>query len=351
MLSIQPCLPASRPGPLISTIAPISFFISKSLRFATKLERPAAPQQPWGACHGAKLFSRLAVPPRSKNGGHDKRHSRFGNFLRLSLGRTLHTGSKSAINPVSMSLDQSFSLAPSMTNEKDKQLPPEFSQSERFSQGWTFRLIDPPAEAGKTGHAPAILRGDLAREFADLHMVANDLSFALECLKEANKIGLPDSDNLLSKALIFSAVITYARPFIGGIRKMDITYFSSIPTFKAAVHKYLISLRNKHVGHSVNEFERSEATGVMVGTVDTPLAELRPAGVGVLQAYNIGLTRKIVEHAIDKITDMIRSILADIDKKRPELFQEFSAKFAIDGKWEMMPFQLPNRENVAKKRK
>ena len=197
-----------------------------------------------------------------------------------------------------------------MTNEKDKQLPPEFSQSERFSQGWTFRLIDPPAEAGETGHAPAILRGDLAREFADLHMVANDLSFALECLKEANKIGLPDSDNLLSKALIFSAVIAYARPF-----------------------------------------ERSEATGVMGGTMGTPLAEWRPADVGVLQAYNIGLTRKIVEHAIDQITDMIRSILADIDKKRPELFQEFSAKFAIDGKWEMMPFQLPNRENVAKKRR
>ncbi len=147
-----------------------------------------------------------------------------------------------------------------MTNEKDKQLLPDFSQSERSNQQWTFRLIDPRrVEAGEI-IAPAILRGNLAREFADLHMVANDLSFALECLKEANKIGLPDSDNLLSKALIFSAVVAYARPFKTGVRelKMDITYYSGIPTFKADVHEYLIAMRDKHVAHSVNEFERSK---------------------------------------------------------------------------------------------
>lgn len=224
------------------------------------------------------------------------------------------------------------------------------SQTERSSQNWTYRFVDlRRIEAGEI-IAPAILRGDLAREFADLHMVSNDLSFALECLTEANKVGLPDSNNLLSKALIFSAVIAYARPFKGGVRKlkMDIAYFSSIPTFKADVHNYLISIRDKHVAHSVNEFEGCEATGVMVGT---PQAEWRPAGVGVLQSYHIGLSRKIVERAIAQITDMISSISADIDKKRPDLFQEFSAAFAIDGKWEMMPFQLPNRENVAKRRK
>lgn len=130
---------------------------------------------------------------------------------------------------------------------------------------------------------------------------------------------------------------------------MDINYFSSIPAFKADVHKYLIAIRDKHVVHSVNEFEQSKATGVMVGT---PQGEWRPAGVGVTQAYHIGLSGKIVKHAIAQITDMLGRISADIDKKRPELFQEFSAKFAKDGKWEMAPIvQFPDRENVAKRRK
>lgn len=238
-----------------------------------------------------------------------------------------------------------------MTNEKDKQLPPKFSQSEHQNPQWTFRFVDPArVEAGEM-IAPAILQGNLASEFADLHMVANDLSFALECLKEANKIGPPDSANLLSKALIFSAVVAYARPFKTGVRelKLDINYFSSIPTFKADVHEYLIAMRDKHIAHSVNEFERSKATGVMVGT---PQAEWRPAGVGVVQAFHIGLSGMIVEHAMAQITDMLDRISAEIDKKRPELFREFNAKFAKEGKWEMEPLaQIPNRENVAKRRK
>lgn len=114
--------------------------------------------------------------------------------------------------------DQSFSLALFMRNEKHKQLPPEFSQSEHQNPRWTFRFVGiTSVEAGEM-IAPAILEGDLASEFADLHMIANDLSFALECLKEANKIGPPNSDNMLSKALIFSAVVAYARPFKTGVR-------------------------------------------------------------------------------------------------------------------------------------
>jgi hypothetical protein len=32
-------------------------------------------------------------------------------------------------------------------------------------------------------------------------MATNDLEFALECFNEANKLGLPDSENINSKAL------------------------------------------------------------------------------------------------------------------------------------------------------
>jgi hypothetical protein len=94
---------------------------------------------------------------------------------------------------------------------------------------WQFRFVDTTTiEAGEF-IAPARLSSDLGREYAEWHMVGTDLSFALDCLKEADKLGIPDSENLHSKALIFSAVVAYARPFKTSVRalRMDAAHFSA----------------------------------------------------------------------------------------------------------------------------
>jgi hypothetical protein len=237
-----------------------------------------------------------------------------------------------------------------MTNDKDEALPLEFSKAEHRSPQWQFQFFDTTTiEAGEM-IVPAKLSGDLAREFAELHMIGADFSFALDCLKESDKLGLPDSENLNSKALIFSAVVAYARPFKTSVRmlRMDAGYFSNLPSFNAETHDYLIAVRDKHVAHSVNDFERSDATGVMVGT---PQAKWRPAGVGVTMMQTIGLSRRIVEQAIIQLTDMRQLVSDHIDRIRPELFQIFCAEFARDGKWEMAPMvQFPDRGNVQKRR-
>lgn len=204
-----------------------------------------------------------------------------------------------------------------MADDQEKPIPPEFSKGEQQSPHWSFNFVDlTRIEAGE--HiVPAKISGNLAYEFAELHMISNDLSFVLECLKEADKIGLPDSEKLLSKSLISSAVVAYARPFKTGVRqlRMDTQFFSNAPAFSSELHKYLIAIRDKHVAHSVNEFERSEATGVMVGTPET---KWRPAGVGVTQIHSIGLSRRIVEQAIVQITNMLGVVSARIDQIRIE---------------------------------
>lgn len=237
-----------------------------------------------------------------------------------------------------------------MTNDKDEALPPEFSKAERQSPGWQFRFLDTTTINAGEMIVPAKLSGDLAREFAELHMIGADFSFALDCLKEADKLGLPDSENLHSKALIFSAVVAYARPFKTSVRslRMDAGYFSSLSSFSSETHDYLIAVRDKHIAHSVNDFERSDATGVMVGT---PQTEWRPAGVGVTVMQTIGLSRRIVEQAIAQITDMLQVVTDHIDRIRPELFQIFCAEYAREGKWEMAPIvRFPDRGNVQKRR-
>ena len=41
--------------------------------------------------------------------------------------------------------------------------------------------------------APALLSSELSRDFAALNLVSADLSFALNCLREADGLGIPDS--------------------------------------------------------------------------------------------------------------------------------------------------------------
>jgi hypothetical protein len=237
-----------------------------------------------------------------------------------------------------------------MTNDKDEALPTEFSKAEHQSPQWQFQFLDTTTIDAGEMIVPAKLSGDLAREFAEWHMIGEDLSFALDCLTESDRLGLPDSENLHSKALIFSAVVAYARPFKTSVRslRMDPGYFSSLSSFSAETHDYLIAVRDKHIAHSVNDFERSDATGVMVGT---PQTKWRPAGVGVTMMQTIGLSRRIVEQAIIQIADMRQVVTDHIDRIRPELFQIFCAEYAREGKWEMARFvQFPNRGNVQKRR-
>jgi hypothetical protein len=237
-----------------------------------------------------------------------------------------------------------------MTSDDDAVIPPEFSKAERQRPQWQFRFVDTTTiEAGEI-IAPARLSSDLGREYAEWHMIGADFSFALDCLKEADKLGIPDSENLHSKALIFSAVVAYARPFKTSVRalRMDAGHFSSLETFSADRHDYLIAVRDRHVAHSVNDLERSDATGVMVGTPET---KWRPAGVGVVMINTIGLTKRTVEEAIAQVTDMVGVVSGHIDRIRPLLFQAFCAEYERERKWEMAPVaQFPDRARVQKRR-
>jgi hypothetical protein len=213
----------------------------------------------------------------------------------------------------------------------------------------TWRFLDlTPLKAGER-IVPAKLDGELSTEFSDLHMIANDLSFAIDCFREAHKIGIPDASNLHSKALIFSAVTAYTRPFKTGVRqlKMGASYFEIAASFDPGLHNYLISIRDKHIAHSVNEFEQSASIGIMVGL---PPAKWRPAGVGVTKFNSIGITNRIVEASIIQIEAMLNLIQSRIDEIRPQLFIEFREKFEKDGKWEMAPLTIPNRDNVSTRR-
>src|SRR5258707_9755965 len=89
---------------------------------------------------------------------------------------------------------------------------------EQFNPTWSYQFLDlSRIEAGEFT-APGRIDSELGQEYAALSMIRSDLKFAGECFVSARKLGVPNSAEVLSKALIFSGVVAYARPFVTGVR-------------------------------------------------------------------------------------------------------------------------------------
>jgi hypothetical protein len=217
----------------------------------------------------------------------------------------------------------------------------------------SFTFINPgPIEAGES-IIPAKLSSAAARMFAAQHLILEDLTFAEECLKEADKIGIPDASNLQSKALIFSGVVVYARCFKSGVRALtldpsDLTA-RGVP-FNYDIHKYLIALRDKHVAHSVNDFEQCDAIAVMIGK---PGSACRyGSGIGVTKKQAVGISRTLALKAISHINALRQFLESELPAQREALHAEFQANLAKTGKWEWAPtVNFSDRSKVAERRK
>ena len=124
-------------------------------------------------------------------------------------------------NPIQITAGRFFN----MTDDSDQRT----GSGERVNPHWTYQFIDlSRIEAGEL-IVPGKIDSDEGRKFAALNLIQSDLRFSLECFSDANKLGIPDSENARSKALIFSAVVAYARPFKTGVReiKLDKNVFAS----------------------------------------------------------------------------------------------------------------------------
>lgn len=227
------------------------------------------------------------------------------------------------------------------------------TQGEAFSSEFSFTWINPgPIEAGEA-MAPAKLTSQAARIFAALHLILGDLAFAEECLKAANEIGIPDDKNLHSKALTFSGVVGYARCFKSGVRSLTLSpddlHGRGAP-FDDEIHAYLIALRDKHVAHSVNDFEQCESVAIVIGR---PGVKWRDgSAIGIVKKQSIGISKVIVQRAVYHINALRSFLEAELPAQRVALHADFLTSFQETGKWEMAPImKLSDRSKVAERRR
>lgn len=224
-------------------------------------------------------------------------------------------------------------------------------KGETLSPQWVYQFVDlSRVEAGEL-IAPGKLKGKKAEEFAALQLIRSDLEFALECFEAAQEHGTPEGSNSQCRALIFSRVVAYARPFVTGARakRLSGNCFADQLSFNVGLHSYLLSLRNKHIAHSVNEFEQCAATTVMVGSPDSK--KWRVAGIGFTRMRAIGLSLALVEQSISQVGAMMKALDSDISQRRSALYEVAHAQFVQNGSWESAPFaSFPSRRNVNRRR-
>jgi len=174
--------------------------------------------------------------------------------------------------------------------------------------------------------------------FATLHLLVNDLEFALKCFRRAQSAGQPSPDNLECKAFIFSGVIAYARAFATGVRGLNpAELFAGVwNDDDKEIHQYLMDLRNKHIAHSVNEYEHCDAAGMVVLDANHNQIEDGVAGVGVVLQESLGISPKRLERAMHQAEFCQNYLQKKIDQLRGVLYREMEKDVAENG-WKIAP--------------
>lgn len=201
---------------------------------------------------------------------------------------------------------------------------------------------------------PIEIEGEDADQFSALHLIRNDFKFALNCLNEARNIGVPDDTHIASKALIFAGLVSYARPFVSGVRSFKLSPDALNDLWSEenlSIHNYLFELRQKHIAHSVNDCERCDTVGIIV-TSPTYERQKGVSGVGITLLSSIGLTKSKMDEAVTHIETLVTHIDDNIDALRIKIHKKMKHHLDGGGTWTIAPItRLPNPQNVSERRR
>lgn len=226
---------------------------------------------------------------------------------------------------------------------------------EIFAPSLTYNFID----AGKIDAGDLMMPikmpvTELSLEHGALHLSRGDLLLARTCFAEALEIGIPNSEDATSRALIHAAVMFYARPFATGARKFRLNpefFAEAWGVLDVERHNYLRHLRDKHVAHSVNDFEDATTVGIVIVDRTSQRVRKQPSGVGVIKWSMVGLPlsrlRTCPGH-IDRMLDRIDARVGELDLKIHAMVKEHIER---GDAVEAAPlFRMPKRERISKSR-
>jgi len=161
-----------------------------------------------------------------------------------------------------------------------------------------------------------------AKKLADLGAIFQDLGFTMKTCSRLKKLLKEESqDSLLIETMWTAALIRYARCFASGKRfGLSESILDGLPGEPHKVHRMYISLRDKHIAHSVNPFEQ-----MAVGLILSPESshERKILGVATMSMRHICSDVEGV-HQLGLLAKVIM-------KKVAEMAEEYKKKTLVKG--------------------
>jgi hypothetical protein len=157
---------------------------------------------------------------------------------------------------------------------------------------------------------PATLSGPEGYRLADMQGVLSDLQWVVDaCRLIHEKMAVRQAqDTVEIEALQAAALIRYGRCFSGGTRTafiLDAEWLQSLPDALQTAHGDFVTLRDKHVAHSVNDWE-----------INVPVVHLRQVAGEPTTVSSIGVQQHRVvavsSDSIDSLCTLACALLSNV---------------------------------------
>lgn len=166
---------------------------------------------------------------------------------------------------------------------------------------------------------------------SSLHSMVVDLNNILITCEKALEMTDSHEDQILIDAIGTASVIKYMRCFHSGKRSsLSVKDLSSFTEEELEVHQYIKALRDKHVAHSVSEYEQHQIKANLEydGKKRLPFRHLLPSSQRVmLSKKNIWALQQLVKKVLDILHKKIVVEETHLIEKMNELPEEEVLKF------------------------
>lgn len=187
--------------------------------------------------------------------------------------------------------------------------------------------------------------------FSDLFGIKRDLELVVEfCQRLSDAYDAAPVDHHLIDALSTASVVRYCRCFEGGVRaKLARESITAIDPRFVEFHNYLFALRQKHLVHSVNEFEENCVTV----TISEPPTAREVLGIGISGGRVAGLDKATAKNLGDLARKLCDAIVVEFERERGRI-QQLVTALPIEEVYELPmvpPFQPEWRRAAIKRRR
>ena len=144
---------------------------------------------------------------------------------------------------------------------------------------------------------PVRIPGPETHRLADMGGVLQDLRWVVAaCERLLPRLEKPNENTLELEALESSAIVRYCRCFSGGVRTaflLDGNWLDKLPQDLKGAHSAAIARRDKHIAHSVNDWELNVVRAQL--RIDTESKRKEVTSVSVEHHRVIGLAQPDVD--------------------------------------------------------